>query len=114
MGFKVQIILEKDGKKATLATVENIDVVEQVADDHKATFRFHVEGATTQTLGGGAVLMVLDKIPAIKKIFDTPRPQTQTAPLSAGPVIITPVALPELIKDAPDVHPDAPAPAATQ
>jgi hypothetical protein len=114
MGFKVQIILEKDGKKATLATVENIDVVEQVADDQKATFRFHVEGATTQTLGGGAVLMVLDKIPAIKKIFDTPKPQTVTSAAPSAAVIVTPITLPEPVKDQPNVHPDASSPVTTQ
>ena len=103
MGFKVQITLEKDGKKATLATVENIDVVEQVADEQKATFRFHVEGATTQTMGGGAVLMVLDKIPAIKKIFDTPVPQKGPA----AQIVAAPVALPETPRDIPNASPEA-------
>lgn len=91
MGFKVQILLEKDNKKAALLTLDNIDVIEQMADEQKATIRFHVEGATTQTLGGGAVMMVLDKLPAIRKIFETPPPQK--AP--AAPVVATPIALPD-------------------
>jgi hypothetical protein len=106
MGFKVQITLEKDGKKATLATIENIDVVEQVADEQKATFRFHVEGATTQTMGGGAVLMVLDKIPAIKKIFDAAPAKSSAVQGIAMPVAM-PVALPEPVKDAPNAAPEA-------
>ena len=99
MGFNISIVIERDGKKATLATVENIDVVEQSSDEHKATFRFHVEGANTETLGNGAKLMVLDKIPAIRKMFAPPVQQVVQTMSSPGQIVVAPVNLPGTPKE---------------
>jgi molybdopterin/thiamine biosynthesis adenylyltransferase len=95
MGFNISIVLERDGKKVVLATVENIDAVEQIANDTQATFRFHVEGATNPTMGGGAQLMILDKLPAIKKIFTvSPPAAVQTASPNPPTLVVAPVTLP--------------------
>jgi len=93
MPYTIVVELRKNGRRAVYAEIPNVDVIERTANDNNATFRFHVAGKDTETLGFKTALTNLDANEKLTKLFSEPltgEAPTKLNVLAAKPAVEEP------------------------